>query len=409
MSNDIIDLTQDIGNGKKQGTQYPNWCFTFNYGREGQPTKEDVLTWWDDIASKTHWAVAGWEVGPKSGQPHLQGYVQWIGKRRLSELKRHRCGNTVSFRVADGDEESNWNYCTKDGDFLQHGDEPRVINGGMREKKRWKITLDLIKDNKIDDIEPQLQITQCRNIEFLRRKYAKRPADLAYNEKHTRWIYGPSGSGKSRWARELMAGKTWYDKSQNKWWDYYEDEEFVLIDDLEKENAKCLIAFLKRWFDVYPFVAEVKQGVAKYLRPKKMIITANWHPHEIFGDVAGHWEPIERRVEIVYMGPLDKKYVMPSPGNSVAFTPVPLQRSDSVVPGAPKLTRTRAIRPETPVPIDLTGADEEDESEENEDEDDETCSLASYDKDKYLEALLMMAKDKSLDVKKYIDGITKNA
>lgn len=340
----IIDLTQEE-DGKKQGTQHPNWLFTYNYGSTGQPSKTDVEQWWDDICQKAHWAVAGWESAPTTGQLHLQGYVQWVGKRRLTELKRHRFGNTVSWRVARGDEESNYIYCTKEGDFLTYGDEPRIINGGMREKKRWKQTLDWIKDNQIDLVDPQLQITQCRNIEFLRRKYAKRPGDLVYGMKHATWIYGPSGSGKSREARKRMEGKTWYDKSQNKWWDYYEDEDFVLIDDLEKENAKCLIAFMKRWFDVYPFVAEVKQGMAKYLRPKNFIITANWHPHEIFGDIAGHWEPIERRVHIEYMGPAEQEYVFPARGTSTVFNTPALQRTDSVVPGAPRLTRATTVPP----------------------------------------------------------------
>lgn len=344
----------------KSGQQYPNWCFTYAYGGVGQYTKEEALQFWDEgIIPKAHYAIAGWETAPSTGQAHLQGYVQFESKQRLTALKKLVCGNTVHWEPARGDEESNIAYCSKEGNIICHG-EPRVINGGVREKKRWQQALDAIKANQVDSIDAQIQICHAKNVDYLINKFRKRPADLPHTSRHL-WIYGPSGSGKSRQAREMMEGHTWYDKLQSKWWDYYDGEEYALIDDLEKENARCLIAHLKRWLDIYPFVAEFKGGMAKYIRPRRLIITSNFHPHEIFGDVASHWEPIERRIEIGYLGPPEKKYVMPTAGNTSAFTP-PLPRSDTPVPIG-RLTRSVSIRPDEPSPfvIDITDSDEEEE------------------------------------------------
>ena len=55
--------------------------------------------------------------------------------------------------------------------------------------------------------------------------------------------------------------------------------------------------YLKVWGDHYPFPAQIKGG-QMMARPKKIIITSNYHPREIWTD-AQTVEPITRRFKVI--------------------------------------------------------------------------------------------------------------
>jgi len=85
--------------------------------------------------------------------------------------------------------------------------------------------------------------------------------------------------------------------ADNAWWDGYQGEEVVIIDDFDKYHVKQGFK-LKLWGDRYTFPAEVK-GSARFIRPKKVIVTSNYHPKDIWED-KNTLEPILQRFEIVH-------------------------------------------------------------------------------------------------------------
>lgn len=69
----------------------------------------------------------------------------------------------------------------------------------------------------------------------------------------------------------------------NKWWDSYIDQEEVLIDDVDYNQANWIGNFLKIWADHYPFIAEFKGG-SRLIRPKKIIVTTQYSIENLFND-----------------------------------------------------------------------------------------------------------------------------
>ena len=137
------------------------------------------------------------------------------------------------------------------------------------------------------------------------------------------WLWGPPGCGKSTTARRLC-NDIFYPKLMNKWWDGYQGEEVVIIDDFEKDSH--LGHHLKLWADHFSFLGETKGGMIR-IRPKRIIITSNYSPHACFPETELQGA-ILRRFKIEHMG-------ADAPQFHPFFTPYV---SNLVVPNTPDTT-----------------------------------------------------------------------
>lgn len=69
--------------------------------------------------------IAGREVAPETGTPHLQGYVRFPNTQRFSWWKNQF--PTAHVELKKGLEEQAWNYCDKAGDLVIKKGVPLTI------------------------------------------------------------------------------------------------------------------------------------------------------------------------------------------------------------------------------------------------------------------------------------------
>lgn len=92
------------------------------------------------------------------------------------------------------------------------------------------------------------------------------------------WIVGKPGVGKTHYVRHTYGHEGIYWKQQNKWWDGYNQEQVVCIDDMDSD---CLSHLLKTWSHKWPCYGEIKGGRVA-LNYKLLVVTSNFEISELF-------------------------------------------------------------------------------------------------------------------------------
>ena len=152
----------------------------------------------------------------------------------------------------------------------------------------------------LEENEPHVALIHDKAIERAFKRARAEPQIL--DELTHEWWYGTTGTGKSSKARADYPG-AYIKDPQTRWWDGYTDQEVVIIDDFDKFQVSQG-GDMKRWLDHYPFQAPYKGGYQE-IRPRKIIVTSNYHPEEIWDDVKTH-DPIKKGSESCDLG-LKKK------------------------------------------------------------------------------------------------------
>lgn len=270
----------DVEDPSTWGTQ-ANWVFVVN-----NYTDQDLvdIPLWD-----TKYHHFGKEVAPTTGTPHLQGYAIFKQPLRLSALKKLHA--RAKWIPAIGNTQQNIVYSGKDGEFFSFGTPPK--EKGPAERERWEAARTAAKEGRLDDIPADIYMRYYRTIKEIKKDHMIKPPDA--DGVTGVWYWGPPETGKSRKAREDFPD--FYEKMQNKWWDGYQGQPYVILDDFD---SKELGHHLKIWADRYSFTAETKGGAIS-IRPLKFIITSNYSPCDSrFGWDTDMVAAIRRRFKITY-------------------------------------------------------------------------------------------------------------
>lgn len=253
-----------------------NWCATINNFVDA-----DIAALHNMPADFIIW---GEEVG-ENGTPHLQIYFQLPSRMRLTAVRELL--PRAHLEVARGSAAQNIEYCSKDGVVTSVG-EPR--HQGER------TDLDTVRNDAAEN--GMRHVTRWANCQQMRvaEKF------LTYNEEprdwkpHVTWLYGPPGSGKTRRAHALTSEDRYIKSSSSKWWDGYDGQTDVIIDDFRE--SWCPLQELLALLDRYEHRVEFKGGTRQFLA-RNIVVTSPLHPGWLYRFTDENIEQLLRRIDVL--------------------------------------------------------------------------------------------------------------
>ncbi len=260
-----------------------HWCITLN-----NPVLEQDSFW--NPAQMQYLIIAN-EIG-ESGTPHFQGYVIFLGRKRLSSVMKVFPGAHLEIKRGLVSEASD--YCKKEKDFKEWGVRPADNSGAEATKRRWDEAFASAAKGNLDEIPKDMLVRYYHA--FKRINQDNPPILTPLDTRHNYWVVGPTGYGKSTYARRRWPD--FYDKAPNKWWTGYKGQSAVICDDFGPSQCQFLHWYMKRWADKFPFPAEEKGG-GKTIRPKNIIVTSQYTIEECFISDQKVIDAINNRFEVI--------------------------------------------------------------------------------------------------------------
>lgn len=290
-----------------------NWCFTLNNPICPISTNHQAI--------KT--LVATLEVGDQ-GTMHYQGYIEVTSPRKLEFMMKLIPG--AHFEIRRGTRPQAILYVTK---TLNLSEITSVSAIGYDEGTYSSNSIQILTSSalpkvitNLSDIDFADLITKCQKKKTATERLAEiqelmnngaKEIDIAenffsdwvkYQKSFLRYqllksnprnepptvivIFGPTGTGKSRYCMEQYPDAFW--KTRGQWWDGYSNQASVIIDEY---YGWLPFDMLLRLCDRYPFQVEVKGGYINF-NSNIIIFTSNKAPHEWYTNA--YFPAFERRV-----------------------------------------------------------------------------------------------------------------
>lgn len=172
---------------------------------------QDYLEKWHR-EGKAEYVVGQLEKG-EEGTPHIQYFLWFKEPVRLAALKK-RClrSHFEPVKVNNGADD----YCMKAETRLEGPWEFGVRPVKRNSKTDWERVFELAQKGRFTEIPADIKVKHYRNLQAISKDNI-----VVQDKDHLRgvWIWGRSGIGKSRKAREDYPNA--YPKLCNKWWDGY--------------------------------------------------------------------------------------------------------------------------------------------------------------------------------------------
>lgn len=247
-----------------------------------------VFTSWEDCPVKydNEWMkylCFQWEICPNTGKKHQQGYLECLKKTTMNGIKKRLGNKKIHLEPREGTQVQAIDYCKKPkpaevqkypSDCYKFQEFGKKAEPGKRTDMAYYIQM--IKEGR-----DEWELANNPDTVDIWARYPgvyKRYKQLEQKQKpkpmpNVVVICGPSGAGKSRAAHLIgkNLGKVYTMTGNYKWWEDYNSEETVIMDDYDGQMPHREL--LQLW-DRYKCKRETKGGHV-YVTSPNFIVTCN--------------------------------------------------------------------------------------------------------------------------------------
>jgi len=247
---------------------------------------------------RIRYCIAQEEVCPETKKEHIQGYIQFKKPIKFNTVKKLLPPGT-HIEKARGTAEENRKYCSKI-ESRKPGSET-FESGEINYQGKRKDILEFTK--ACDEAKCEADIY---NQDELRSVWVKYPGlykrckavRIKPRDRHVTpevsFYFGAPGVGKTRRVFDEHKDDV-YMKDNTKWWDGYEGQRCILIDELET-SEHWRIEEMLRFLDRYPYQGQVKGGYVNVNSPF-IAITSNKTLNDLYPSASpDQMDALKRRI-----------------------------------------------------------------------------------------------------------------
>ena len=245
-----------------------DWLFTIN-----NPTEEDLPdTKWNP--DKMSLLVYQKEQGT-NGTPHFQGLICLRRQQRISYMKKLL--PRAHWEARRGTRQQAYEYVTKQDTRIE---EPVVFGEYIESGHRTDIeeVMDMVKQGSTEEAiaehNPRFWFKNYRAVA----RYRMLKMKSTFRDVAVYWVWGGTGTGKSRWVYEHFPDAYWK-PPETCWFDGYDGEQVIVLDDYRKNWFT--FSYMLRLLDKYPMQVQTKGG-SQPLLATTFVITSPEPPEQVY-------------------------------------------------------------------------------------------------------------------------------
>ena len=261
-----------LGKMVKNSPRSKCFCVTINLGDEA----DDCLPHWVVLPDEFRYMVWQREAGDKTQREHLQMYIETKKCTAVTTLQKKYHG---FWTLANGTAEQNKVYCTKLECRL---DGPWELGEPIKKGQRTDINtaLETVRKRGYEAAfmeHPQTVVRYANGFQKYGHIVAKRQRqDEGYVAPTIYVLWGPSGTGKTKWAMESNDSTWMIPDLEEKWFDGYNGEHRIVMDEFAHQwKLHTMLRFLDGNMLTPP-----TKGAHVVLRNREWVITTNLAPKD---------------------------------------------------------------------------------------------------------------------------------